>query len=464
MLLFVNLRAWILPKKLQFINFGDNCTQLSPRLILQKITIEHLQDIIDFQATIILLTDGREIVYANSAFLDFLGFATLADFKRDHKCICEFFTDSDGFLPSEHGAWVKALRADRAANRESLALIRSHIFKVSLRSMPSDPSLFIASFEDVTNFINTKNLLEHTNRLLELKVQERTWELLESTEELEDKKATLEEAQRIAKLGSYIYTTSTRYLEASSEIFAIFGYDDGIEVKPLVLIRHLYKKDRKKLFDYLKNARAHAEIAGINIRIVDASKRQKTLRIYAKFFIDDFGKPYRIQGALQDITESIELKERAFLDHLTKIYNRRRISELIEEQLESGCCAGMIMFDIDHFKSINDTYGHPVGDSVLIEIAQVVLGSLENDAIFGRWGGEEFMVFLPNRSLDQVLVCANRLKNAVNSHDFSSVGRVTCSFGAILYKPNESMFEGIKRCDDALYLAKKHGRNCVVEG
>lgn len=435
---------------------------------MQKIPTELLQDIIDFQANIIILTNGNEMVFANRSMLEFFGCDSLEMFKKSHKCICEHFVKKDGFLTNEYNEWIKQHQENIKNNKESFVLIirsdKEYIFRVQMRTLPSDPIYSIITLEDMSLFFETKALLEHNNRLLELKIQERTWELLESSEELENQKEALEETQAIANLGSWVFTVSDKLFSASKELYMIFGYEAGIEIKPLVLLRYLYKKDRQKLFDYLRALKAQKEVSGVNLRIIDLHKQQKTVRFYAKAFLDDFGNIYRVQGALQDITESVELKERAFYDHLTKIYNRRRMSELVEEMLDGEKPLGLIMFDIDHFKSINDTYGHPVGDSVLVEIADIVKFSLSKDAVFARWGGEEFLVAIPDANTASLLICANRLKEAVAEYGFEGVGRVTCSFGAIIYNENESFFEGIKRCDDALYLAKKHGRNCVVEG
>ena len=123
------------------------------------------------------------------------------------------------------------------------------------------------------------------------------------------------------------------------------------------------------------------------------------------------------------------------------------------------------MFDIDHFKSINDTYGHDVGDSVLREISALVRSDIRRSDFFARWGGEEFMVLLPASDMDRAVEAAERLREAVEASDFTGVPRqITSSFGVAMRRPAESSDEFVKRVDQALYDAKEAGRNQVVVG
>lgn len=432
------------------------------------VTAELLNEVLDFQPTITFLTDGNGMLFANKALLRFFESDSMEEFVSKSSCICEHFIARAGFLPNERGKWMQQVEANKKAGKESHTIIKKgdkeHIFKVSIELLPSKEGFKIVTLEDMSAYFKAKEELEESNRMLESKVLERTWELVESGEELENQKRMLEESQEIAKLGSWDYAVSDKRFDASKEFFSIFGFDKVVRIKPMELLRYLYRKDIQKLFMYLRGLKNNEDTMGINLRILDLDKKPKTIRFYAKLFADEFGTVYRVRGALQDITEAIDLKERAFLDHLTKIYNRRRMGELLESAVNADGSVGLIMFDIDRFKSINDTYGHPVGDSVLVEMATLIKRQLGEDAIFARWGGEEFMVAVPDSSSESILACAEKLRSAVESFNFSDVGRVTCSFGAVVFGEGETVFEGIKRCDDALYVAKKSGRNCVIEG
>ncbi|MFO7750182.1 MAG: GGDEF domain-containing protein, partial [Desulfobacteraceae bacterium] len=119
----------------------------------------------------------------------------------------------------------------------------------------------------------------------------------------------------------------------------------------------------------------------------------------------------------------------------------------------------IIMFDIDHFKSINDRFGHDIGDSVLKELTSRISGALRETDTFARWGGEEFMVLLSETEKKGALFIAERLRTIIADSQFQTAGTVTISLGVAVFseKDNEDIF--LKRADEALYLAKNNGRN-----
>ncbi len=122
----------------------------------------------------------------------------------------------------------------------------------------------------------------------------------------------------------------------------------------------------------------------------------------------------------------------------------------------------LIFIDIDHFKMVNDMYGHLIGDVVLKQIAEIVSKRIRNSDIFARWGGEEFVLLLPDTGLEEAIGVANSLKEVINSEEFEHVGTVTCSYGVAILKENETGEELLKRSDEKLYLAKEAGRNRIV--
>ena len=120
------------------------------------------------------------------------------------------------------------------------------------------------------------------------------------------------------------------------------------------------------------------------------------------------------------------------------------------------------MFDIDHFKDINDTYGHDIGDFVLKELCQVVNNKLRRGDIFTRYGGEEFIIIFPNSTIQATVSIANRIRKDIENHDFKKVPKVTVSLGVIEVKANTSQEVFLKNVDIALYKAKENGRNNAV--
>jgi len=160
------------------------------------------------------------------------------------------------------------------------------------------------------------------------------------------------------------------------------------------------------------------------------------------------------------------IKKLAELDPLTQIYNRVKLNEMFRgiffNAKKYNSVVTMILFDIDHFKQINDNYGHNVGDKVLKELSSLIRGLLRKDDIFARWGGEEFVVVLQNISLTETTKLASRLREEIDKFHFDVVEHVTCSFGVTQFtqRDTESLF--FERVDEALYEAKERGRNRVV--
>lgn len=157
--------------------------------------------------------------------------------------------------------------------------------------------------------------------------------------------------------------------------------------------------------------------------------------------------------------------ERAERDPLTGCYNRQRLDELAMECLTSSCQEqqpmSVLLLDIDHFKRINDEYGHVTGDQVLLDFTSTVREALDRSKPFIRWGGEEFLVFCPKLGLEEALDFAEKLRGLVSSSKQGGVD-ITCSIGVAVWHGRVDSFQALfKRVDQALYTAKEAGRNCV---
>lgn len=167
------------------------------------------------------------------------------------------------------------------------------------------------------------------------------------------------------------------------------------------------------------------------------------------------------------IIKNEELQILSTIDGLTQIYNRRKISEKLEEEYfraqRYGTKFAVILIDIDWFKSINDTYGHQVGDAVLFDLAQIMKETLRMTEQVGRWGGEEFFAVLPNTSAEEGYTLAERIRLKIAAYRFEADKQLTCSFGVTEYEENDGLEQIIKRVDEALYLAKEHrNSSCIV--
>lgn len=155
-------------------------------------------------------------------------------------------------------------------------------------------------------------------------------------------------------------------------------------------------------------------------------------------------------------------------DPLTGVLNRRTLEDHLsihmDEFVRYNACCSVVMVDIDHFKRVNDTYGHPVGDEVLVELAALLSQSLRTSDEVARYGGEEFVLILPHTEIDQASAVAERLRAAIESEQFSSRRlAISASFGVAQTGAGEDRFdELLRRADSALYDAKNSGRNAVV--
>jgi diguanylate cyclase (GGDEF)-like protein/PAS domain S-box-containing protein len=167
--------------------------------------------------------------------------------------------------------------------------------------------------------------------------------------------------------------------------------------------------------------------------------------------------------ALQAANRELELL--ATTDALTGLWNRRALDERVRRELDRADRYGdelaLVLFDIDHFKAINDRFGHPAGDRVLVELARRVRAQLRDSDGVGRWGGEEFLVLMPHCSAREARRLAEKLRRLVEASPFGEVGTVTASFGVAQRRPLEPAEAWFRRVDGALYRAKQAGRNRV---
>jgi diguanylate cyclase (GGDEF)-like protein/PAS domain S-box-containing protein len=191
-----------------------------------------------------------------------------------------------------------------------------------------------------------------------------------------------------------------------------------------------------------------------------------------------------IQCNIRDITESkhaqevllkseARLREQSVRDHLTGVYNRRYMEETLERELlrasRKKLSLGVIMLDVDDYKKFNDTYGHASGDAVLQELGKIMLGHVRGEDIPSRYGGDEFIIVLPDASREATIESAERLcrlaRQITIQSDGETLGKITLSFGVGIYPEDGTTSASVlKFADDALYRAKREGRSRVAEG
>jgi len=165
------------------------------------------------------------------------------------------------------------------------------------------------------------------------------------------------------------------------------------------------------------------------------------------------------------VEKNMELEVLSVTDKLTGLFNRRKLDQVLDEELirsrRFDVEFALIIIDLDNFKRVNDTHGHGAGDDVLVRLAQILRHTTRDADAIGRLGGEEFLVVCRHSSLEGALEDADRIRQAIEAHDFTGVGQVTASLGVASVRADDSAASLLARADAALYRAKDTGRNRV---
>ncbi len=187
------------------------------------------------------------------------------------------------------------------------------------------------------------------------------------------------------------------------------------------------------------------------------------LKVVINPIYDDENKKIGYGSYLEDITDKKLLEYISSHDSLTQLYNRTEFVKRINAKLKSAQRYnegfGFIICDIDFFKKVNDTYGHKIGDDVLISVSKCLSENIREDDFLARWGGEEFVIIANHTSLEKLILLSDKLKIAMTKKSFTPVPNVTLSFGLTIYKDGDTRDSLLKRADSALYRAKENGRN-----
>ena len=278
------------------------------------------------------------------------------------------------------------------------------------------------------------------------------------------------EAQRIARLGNWVSDFVTGEIRWCEQIYEMFGRQQDETITHDIFMQSIHPEDRHSVQAAFSAALKGAPYDVIH-RVVRTNGSVRTLHERGQVEFNERGRAQRMIGTVQDITEQKrledELARNAVTDHLTGAYNRKRFDEEIEKTLarrrRNGVLSALIMLDIDHFKPVNDTYGHDVGDDVLVTLTQLIQSNLRVPDLLARWGGEEFVIILPDTDMLEARHLAERLRSLIANYRFEVIDQLTVSLGVTTLQPTDDSRSCLKRLDDALYQAKFAGRNQVVE-
>lgn len=252
---------------------------------------------------------------------------------------------------------------------------------------------------------------------------------------------------------------------ASDAFCNISGYTKSELIgKPHNMIRH--KDMPKKVFKNMWDTISQEKTWSGEVKNKKKDGSEYWVSVFISPLYDDRNIIKGYTAVREDITDRKKIEEISQKDKLTQLYNRTKIDEVLETEIERAqrydTAFSIILMDIDHFKEVNDIHGHQVGDQVLVETANILSRCIRKTDVAARWGGEEFMIICPNTNQVGVNALSEKLRKEMEKFEFYKVGKKTGSFGISEYIKGENEETIIKRCDEALYIAKKNGRNMVV--
>ncbi len=220
-------------------------------------------------------------------------------------------------------------------------------------------------------------------------------------------------------------------------------------------------------FEVCKKIRENPTLSSVYIIMLTAKTESKSKVNGLDSGADDYiTKPFNreeLQARIRTGLRTAEEKRGAIKDALTQLYNRHFLNTWISQEVERAKRykhpLSMVMLDLDHFKKVNDTFGHDAGDVVLVELAGILRDHCRKTDLPVRWGGEEFVLLLPETDMKGAKKLAEKIRIAVKGHEFTKAGSLTASLGVAAFSGSKE--DLLKRVDQALYQAKGSGRDQV---
>lgn len=263
---------------------------------------------------------------------------------------------------------------------------------------------------------------------------------------------------RKAPIGVYIIQ-NRRFKAVNKEFVTYTGYAEAelLHTDPLDIVSESYRESvQKNAVEMLKAKRDKP------YEYVASTKTGEDIWVIEAVVPTELDGERAVIGFFMDIDKIVN---ESFTDALTGLYNRRYFNETLKSEAERsrryGSYLSLVIFDVDHFKRYNDTYGHTEGDRVLSKIGDLLKGCIRQTDAGCRYGGEEFAVILPQTGLDRALLVAERIREIIASRTRSLNNGVTISAGVSQFRSHSSIEDLISVSDNALYEAKRGGRNRV---
>lgn len=433
--------------------------------ILENVSVLYVEDEKDVREfTSKLLSSLVKKVYAAENGLD-----GLEQFKENKDCIDLIVSDIN--MPKMDGlemcALIKEINKEipiviTSAHNDPSFLKKAINVGVSTYAMkPIDLYQLVESMIKAIEPIYLKKKLENLNISLETRVDNEI-QKIKSILDAQDNIVLLSNSTSIKNVNKrflefFQVSTIEEFSKLSDNIFDHFIDEYGFISKKTLEGQNCY-------YEYIKNLKEVNRV----VKIQNSKDEIKVFTINVDNY-DDKNDFYVI--SLTDITQLKEksnlLEYQASHDNLTGLFNRNKFNSLFEKEIRRGLRyssrLSLVLFDIDFFKVVNDTHGHQVGDEVLKEISTIVNQSVREHDTVVRWGGEEFLILLPETQVDGANIVAEKIRSRIYEGQLTKKKlNISASFGVTVMHENDTEDSFIARADEALYEAKESGRNKVV--
>lgn len=470
--------ALLRPQQVQYAALRDALRELeSQKLALDQHAIVSIADV------------AGKIIYANDKFCEISGYARAELLGQNHRIVnsgyhsAEFFAGMWKTITSGR-VWQGEVRNRRKGG--GYYWVESTI--VPFLDENGRPYQYVSMRTDISSIKQAEQVLERSNEELEALVYQRTDELVNANIKIEveiqahqEAIIRLGESEEIFRSISSAAQDAIIMINSDGEIsywnnaaVEIFGYSReeamGRNLHQL-LAPVRYREGQAEVFDRFRQTGEGALIGKVS-EIKALHKDGTEFPIELSLSAVRIKDKWSAIAIARDITERKRSEEMllqlAITDSLTGIFNRRHFNTSLETEIRRAqryhTPLALILFDIDHFKRINDVFGHPAGDQVLKHLADLVRGKIREHDIFARWGGEEFAILTPGNGVDGARQLAEKLRKEMEKYPFPEVGTVTSSFGVTALLADDKAEDLLKRVDEALYQAKKKGRSRVEVG
>jgi len=284
---------------------------------------------------------------------------------------------------------------------------------------------------------------------------------------LERSTVCLQEAEKIANLSYWDVNLSRNELYFSKEVYELFNVKDESNYR--VLSELVLSDYRDKFLDIFDNKIFTEKEINTIVAIENEENKPIYLKISAKRWKSSFCGKWHLIGIFQDITtyevQRLKLLKKSQSDPVLKVFNKdfiiNQLDNLIKSSKRYGHPIGLIFFDIDNFKGINDVHGHVIADCILLQLTQLIKKNIRQSDIFGRWGGDEFVIINSHTNPDSVIILVNKILNKINDCIWKEDIKVTISAGVAFYKAGDDVNSIVERADSKMLEAKRAGKNQI---